>query len=102
MVGAREDHARPFPAGRAGGHVSRARKVGQHHGRYCSKGRHWYAWAVIATASSRHLLLVRRRITTGEVASCYRYLPEGQAVSLSRLVRAAVAARAGGGGLRVR
>jgi hypothetical protein len=35
-VGWREDHARPFPAGRAGGHDSRAKKAGQHRGRHRS------------------------------------------------------------------
>ena len=54
-----------------------------------SKGDRWYAWAWIATASPRHHLLARRHITTGELAFHYCHVPEGQAMSLSRLVRAA-------------
>ena len=37
----------------------------------------------------RHHLLIRRHLTTGELAFHYCYLPEGQPVSLSRPVRAA-------------
>ena len=54
-----------------------------------SKGHRWYAWAWLATASTRHHLLIRRHLTTGELAFCYCYLPEGQPASPSRLVRAA-------------
>ena len=54
-----------------------------------SKGQRWYAWAWLATASPRHHLLIRRHLQTGELAFHYCYLPEGQPVSLSRLVRAA-------------
>jgi len=54
-----------------------------------SKGQRWYAWAWLATASPRHYLLIRRHLITGELAFCYCYIPEGQPVSLSRLVRAA-------------
>jgi SRSO17 transposase len=54
-----------------------------------SKGQRWYAWAWIATASARHHLLIRRHLTTGEMAYHYCYLPEGRPVSLSQLVRAA-------------
>jgi SRSO17 transposase len=54
-----------------------------------SKGRRWYAWAWLATASPRHYLLIRRTLATGELAFCYCYVPEGQPASLTRLVRAA-------------
>jgi SRSO17 transposase len=54
-----------------------------------SKGDRWYGWAWLATASPRHYLLVRRHITTGELAFHYCYVPEGQALTLTRLVRAA-------------
>ncbi|WJK41341.1 IS701 family transposase [Solwaraspora sp. WMMA2056] len=54
-----------------------------------SKGHRWYAWAWIATASPRHHLLVRRHLATGELAFHYCFVPEGQPVVVSRLVRAA-------------
>ncbi|HEY1002733.1 MAG TPA: IS701 family transposase, partial [Streptosporangiaceae bacterium] len=54
-----------------------------------SKGQRWYAWAWLGTASARHHLLIRRHLATGELAFHYCYLPAGQPVSLSRLVRAA-------------
>ena len=54
-----------------------------------SKGERWYAWAWLATASSRHSLLVRRHLKTGELAFHYCYVPEGQAASKARLIRAA-------------
>jgi SRSO17 transposase len=54
-----------------------------------SKGDRWYAWAWIATISPRHYLLIRRHRATGELAFHYCHVPEGQAVSLSRLIRAA-------------
>jgi SRSO17 transposase len=54
-----------------------------------SKGARWYAWAWIATISPRHYLLIRRHRATGELAYHYCYVPEGQVVSLSRLIRAA-------------
>ena len=54
-----------------------------------SKGHRWYAWAWLGTASARHHLLIRRHLTTGELAFCYCYLPEGQPASPSRPVRAA-------------
>ena len=54
-----------------------------------SKGHRWYAWAWLGTASARHHLLIRRRLATGELAYCYRYLPEGRPASPSRPVRAA-------------
>jgi SRSO17 transposase len=54
-----------------------------------SKGHRWYAWAWAATISPRHYLLIRRHRLTGELAFCYCYVPEGQAASLSQLIRAA-------------
>jgi SRSO17 transposase len=54
-----------------------------------SKGQRWYAWAWIAAASSRHCLLVRRHLATGELAFHYCYVPDGQALTKSRLIRAA-------------
>jgi SRSO17 transposase len=54
-----------------------------------SKGNRWYAWAWLATISPRHYLLIRRHRATGELAFCYCYVPEGQPVSLHRLIRAA-------------
>ena len=54
-----------------------------------SKGERWYAWAWIATASPRHHLLVRRHLKTGELAFHYCYVPEGQLLTKTRLIRAA-------------
>ena len=54
-----------------------------------SKGERWYAWAWIATASPRHHLLIRRHLMTGELAFCYCYVPEGQLLTKTRLIRAA-------------
>jgi SRSO17 transposase len=54
-----------------------------------SKGERWYAWAWIATGSPRHYLLVRRHLKSGELAFHYCYVPQGQPLTLARLVRAA-------------
>jgi SRSO17 transposase len=54
-----------------------------------SKGVRWYGWAWVATISARHYLLIRRHRMTGELAFHYCHVPEGQPLSLSRLVRAA-------------
>jgi SRSO17 transposase len=54
-----------------------------------SKGERWYAWAWIGTASSRHSVLVRCHLKTGELAFHYCYVPEGQLMTKARLVRAA-------------
>src|SRR6266511_1226016 len=54
-----------------------------------SKGARWYAWAWIATASPRHHLLVRRHLRSGELAFHYCYVPEGQPLTKTRLIRAA-------------
>ena len=54
-----------------------------------SKGERWYGWAWIATASPRHYLLVRRHLRTGELAFHYCFVPEGQLLTKTRLIRAA-------------
>jgi len=54
-----------------------------------SKGERWYAWAWIATSSPRHFLLIRRHLQTGELAFHYCYVPEGQLLTKTRLIRAA-------------
>jgi SRSO17 transposase len=54
-----------------------------------SKGGRWYAWAWIGTASPRHHLLIRRHLKTGELAFSYCYVPEGQLLTKTRLIRAA-------------
>ena len=54
-----------------------------------SKGERWYARAWIATASPRHHLLIRRHLKTGELAFHYCYVPEGQVLTKTRLIRAA-------------
>jgi SRSO17 transposase len=54
-----------------------------------SKGARWYAWALPATASPRHHLLIRRHLGTGELAFHYCFVPKGQRVSMARLIRAA-------------
>jgi SRSO17 transposase len=54
-----------------------------------SKGERWYGWAFVAAASPCHRLLIRRHLKTGELAFHYCYLPEGQPVTITRLIRAA-------------
>ena len=54
-----------------------------------SKGERWYAWAWLGTASPWHSLLVRRHLKTGELAFHYCFVPDGQAASKARLIRAA-------------
>jgi len=54
-----------------------------------SKGERWYAWAWLATASPRRHLLIRRHLKTGELAFHYCYVPEGQLLTKTRLIRAA-------------
>ena len=51
-----------------------------------AKGQRWYAWAWLGTASPQHYLLIRRHLTTGELAFHYCFVPAGQPVSLTRLV----------------
>jgi SRSO17 transposase len=54
-----------------------------------SKGDRWHAWAWMATASPRHHLLIRRHLKTGELAFYYCYVPGGQILTKTRLIRAA-------------
>jgi len=54
-----------------------------------SKGERWYAWAWLATASPRHHLLVRRQLRTGELAFHYCWVPDGQLLTKTRLIKAA-------------
>ena len=54
-----------------------------------SKGERWYAWAWLATASPRHYLLIRRHLKTGELAFHYCFVPDGQLLTKTRLIRAA-------------
>jgi hypothetical protein len=44
---------------------------------------------LIATASPRHFLLIRRHLTTGELAFHYCWVPDGQVLTKTRLIRAA-------------
>ena len=54
-----------------------------------SKGGRWYAWSWLATASPQHHLLIRRHLKTGELAFHYCFVPGGQPLTLTRLIRAA-------------
>jgi SRSO17 transposase len=54
-----------------------------------SKGARWYGWAWLATTSPRHYLLIRRHLHSGELAFHYCYVPDGQVLTKTRLVRAA-------------
>lgn len=54
-----------------------------------AKGRRLYDWAWIATASSRHHLIVRRSISTGELAYYLAYVPDHYVCSLTDLVKVA-------------
>ncbi|MGW9031866.1 IS701 family transposase [Streptomyces sp. NPDC055722] len=54
-----------------------------------SKGPRYYDWAWIATASPRHHLLIRRSISTGELAYYLAFVPEHYACSLTDLVKVA-------------
>jgi hypothetical protein len=44
-----------------------------------AKGQRWYAWALLATASPRHHLLVHCHLANGELAFHYCFVPEGSA-----------------------
>jgi hypothetical protein len=70
-----------------GGRGSEVRSAGTD-----AKGHRWYACTWLATESPRHYLLIRRHLTTGELAFHYCFVPASQPVSLPRLVRAAAAA----------
>ena len=54
-----------------------------------SKGERTYAWAWLDTADSRHHLLIRKHLATGELAYHCCYLPPGRAATLMMLVRVA-------------
>jgi hypothetical protein len=54
-----------------------------------SKGQRWYARALLTTGSPRHQLLIRRHLVSGELAFRCCFVPEGQRVSMARLIRAA-------------
>jgi SRSO17 transposase len=54
-----------------------------------SKGARWYAWSWLATTSPEHCLLIRRHLKTGELAFHYCFVPAGQPLTLTRLIRAA-------------
>ena len=54
-----------------------------------AKGRRLYDWAWIATASERHQLLIRRSISTGELAYYLAYVPDHYVCSLTDLVKVA-------------
>jgi SRSO17 transposase len=54
-----------------------------------SKGERWYAWSWLATASPWHCLLIRRHLKNGELAFHYCFVPGGQSLTLTRLIRAA-------------
>jgi SRSO17 transposase len=54
-----------------------------------SKGARWYAWSWLATVSPRHCLLIRRHLKTGELAFHYCFVPEGEPLTMTRLIRAA-------------
>jgi len=54
-----------------------------------SKGPRYYDWAYLATASRRHHLLIRRSISTGELAYYYAFVPEHYVCSLTDLVKVA-------------
>jgi SRSO17 transposase len=54
-----------------------------------SKGQRWYAWMWIGTAAPRHHLLVRRHLRSGELAFHYCHVPEGQILTITRLIHAA-------------
>jgi hypothetical protein len=53
-----------------------------------AKGSRWYAWALIATTSPRHALLVRRHLQTGDLAFHYCFTPDGPCPK-TRLITAA-------------
>jgi SRSO17 transposase len=53
------------------------------------KGARNYGWAWVQTRSPRRWLLIRKHLRTGELAFHYCHVPEGQPVSLRRLVTAA-------------
>jgi SRSO17 transposase len=53
------------------------------------KGERLYGWAWVATGEPRHWLLIRKHLKTGELAYHLCFAPEGQRVTLRRLITAA-------------
>jgi hypothetical protein len=53
------------------------------------KGERLYGWAWVATGKPRQWLLIRKHLTTGELAYHLCFAPEGQPVTLKRLITAA-------------
>lgn len=53
------------------------------------KGERLYGWAWVATGEPRHWLLIRKHLKTGELAYHLRFAPDGQRVTLRRLITAA-------------
>lgn len=53
------------------------------------KGERLYGWAWVATGEPRHWLLIRKHLTSGELAYHLCFAPEGQRVTLNRLITAA-------------
>ncbi|WP_328710949.1 IS701 family transposase [Microbispora hainanensis] len=55
-----------------------------------SKGPRVYDWAMVATTSARHVLLIRRSVSDpSELAFFYSHVPEGRVLTLSVLVKIA-------------
>jgi SRSO17 transposase len=55
-----------------------------------SKGPRLYDWAMVATTSPRHVLLIRRSISTpSELACFYCHVPDGRTLALPILVKVA-------------
>lgn len=53
------------------------------------KGERWHAWAWLASARPRHHLPIRRHLKTGDLAFHYCYVPAGQLLARTRLIRTA-------------
>jgi SRSO17 transposase len=55
-----------------------------------SKGPRLYDWAIVSTRSPRHVLVIRRSVSTpSELAFFYCHVPEGRALTLPILIRVA-------------
>jgi SRSO17 transposase len=54
-----------------------------------SKGARAYAWAWLATADKNHHLLIRKHLTSGELAYHYCYVPPGRPITFTTLIRVA-------------
>ncbi|MFD9286508.1 IS701 family transposase, partial [Streptomyces mirabilis] len=53
------------------------------------KGDRLYGWAWVATGESRHWLLIRKHLKSGGLAYHLCFVPDGQRVTLNRLITAA-------------